>query len=106
MLWSKPPAEAQDTIWAKAKIRIRSQVPEIAFRNWFSCTRQIKECGSRIDVAVPDEPTRSYLTQEYHEATRAVLRDMGSSEVRFVVTGAPDVRGIGHGGAGELSPIG
>jgi len=91
---------------AKAKIRIRSQVPEIAFRNWFSCTRQIKECGSRIDAAVPDEPTRAYLTQEYHQATGAALREMGISEVRFVVTGAPDVRGTGHGGAGELSPIG
>jgi hypothetical protein len=103
---SATPAEAQDTIWAKAKIRIRSQVPEIAFLNWFSCTRQIKECGSRIDVEVPDEPTRAYLTQEYHQATGAALRDMGISEVRFVVTGAPDVRGTGHGGAGGLSPIG
>ena len=102
---SAPPAEAQDTIWAKAKIRIRSQVPEIAFRNWFSCTRQIKEYGSRIEVGVPDEPTRAYLTQEYHQATAAALREMGISEVRFVVTGAPDVRGTGHGGAGELSPI-
>jgi hypothetical protein len=73
---SAPPEEAQDTIWAKAKIRIRSQVPEIAFRNWFACTRQIQECGSRIDVAVPDEPTQAYLTQEYHRATGAALRDM------------------------------
>ena len=43
------------------------------------------ECGSRIEVAVPDEPTRSYLSQEYHQVTHAVLSDLGVNEIRFVV---------------------
>jgi hypothetical protein len=85
-----PPPEDGESIWAKAKTAIRCQIPEIAFLNWFSCTRQIRECGSRIEVAVPDEPTEAYLRQEYHHVTRAVLSDLGVNEIRFVVRDPPE----------------
>jgi hypothetical protein len=76
-----PLPQGAESIWSKAKTVIRCQIPEIAFLNWFSCTRQIMDCGSRIEVAVPDEPTEAYLSQEYHHLTRAVLSD--SESTRF-----------------------
>jgi hypothetical protein len=82
------PEDAEST-WAKAKTVIRCQIPEIAFLNWFSYTRQMMDCGSRIEVAAPDEPTEAYLTQEYHHVTRAVLSDLGVNEIRFVARDPP-----------------
>lgn len=84
-----PLPEDTESTWAKAKTVIRCQIPETAFLNWFSCTRQIRECGSRIEVAVPDEPTEAYLSQEYHRVMRAVLADFGVNEIRFVVRDSP-----------------
>jgi hypothetical protein len=84
-----PRSEDAESIWAKAKTVIRCQIPEIAYLNWFSCTRQIMDCGSRIEVAVPDEATGAYLSQEYHHVTHAVLSDLGVNEIRFVVCDPP-----------------
>jgi len=84
-----PGPEDAGSIWAKAKTVIRGQIPEIAFLNWFSCTRQIMDRGSRIKVAVPDEATRAYLSEEYHHVTHAVLSDLGVNEIRFVVRDPP-----------------
>jgi hypothetical protein len=75
-------------------MRIRSQIPETAFLNWFSYTRQIAECGSRIDVAAPDEPTRAYLTHEYRQTTGATLSELGVSEIRFVVNRPLDLQSM------------
>jgi Helix-turn-helix domain len=63
------PTEDPESIWAKAKTRIRSQIPETAFLNWFSCTLQIMTCDSEIEVAVPDEVTGAYLRNEYRDTT-------------------------------------
>ena len=84
-----PPAEDPESIWARAKTRIRSQIPEIAFLNWYACTRQIMTSGSRVDVAVPDEATGAYLTSEYHDVTRTALLDLGVNEIRFIVCDPP-----------------
>ncbi len=64
-------------------MRIRSQIAETAYLNWFSCTREIMRSGSRIDVAVPDETTGAYLKNEYHDIARAALSDEGVNEIRF-----------------------
>ena len=80
-----PLPEEPDSAWAKAKARIRLQISEIAFLNWFACTWQIEKCGSRIEVAVPDEPTRAWLKDEYELVINEALSDLGVEETRFVV---------------------
>jgi chromosomal replication initiation ATPase DnaA len=81
-----PPAPEEDpqSIWARAKTQIRSQISEIAFLNWFSCTRQVMANGSRVDVAVPDQATEAYLRCEYHDVVIAALSKLGVKEFRFV----------------------
>jgi hypothetical protein len=80
-----PIPEEPDSDWAKAKVQIRSQISEIAFLNWFSCTWQIEKFGSRIEVAVPDEPTKAWLKSEYELVISKALSDLGVEEIRFVV---------------------
>jgi hypothetical protein len=80
-----PLPEEPDSVWAKAKAHIRSQIPEKAFLNWFVCTRELVRCGSRIEVGVPDEVTSEFLSEEYHQVTRTALSDLGIDEIRFVV---------------------
>jgi hypothetical protein len=80
-----PIPEEPDSDWAKAKAQIRSQISEIAFLNWFACTWQIETCGSRIEVAVPDEPTKAWLKGEYELVISEATSGLGVAEIRFVV---------------------
>jgi len=69
-------------------------IPEIAFLNSFSRTRQITTWGSRIEVAVSDEPTEAYLSHEYHHVIRAVLSDLGATRFALSVRDPPWVTAI------------
>ena len=80
-----PPPEESESAWAKAKVRIRLEISEIAYLNWFAGTWQVEKCGSRIKVAVPDEPTREWLTDEYELVIGKALSDLGIEEFDFVV---------------------
>jgi hypothetical protein len=73
--------------WARAKAKIRTQLGEIPFMNWFDRTWQIDRCGTALTVAVPDEPTRSYLESEYHGLIESMVSDIGVAVVRLVVCG-------------------
>ncbi len=44
--------------WAIAKAKIRTQVGEIPFLNWFEPTRQVERQGAEITIAVSDEASR------------------------------------------------
>jgi hypothetical protein len=77
--------EQPDSLWSKAKARIRSQIPDVAFLNWFACTWQIMRCGSEIEVAVPDEPTGACLKDGYDHLISAALSELGVEKIRFVV---------------------
>jgi hypothetical protein len=79
------PGEEPMTEWAKAKGQIRSQIPEIPFLNWFDSTRQVRRCGTRIVVEVPDEPTRSCLEREYAGVARGAVASFGIHEVCYIV---------------------
>jgi hypothetical protein len=74
--------------WAKAKVKIRAQVGEIPFRNWFEGTRQIGRSGSAITIEVPDEATRLYVEEEYRELIRRAVTEMSIDTVAFVVAEA------------------
>ena len=78
-------AENPSCAWVIAKARIRSQVGEIPFLNWFEATRQLERQGREITVAVPDEPSGSYLETEYGTLTRTVLAELGIQEIHLTV---------------------
>jgi hypothetical protein len=71
--------------WAIAKARIRTQVGEIPFLNWFDSTRQVERHGAEITIAVADEPSRTYLETEYGTLTRTVLAELGIHEIHLTV---------------------
>ena len=71
--------------WAIAKARIRTQVGEIPFLNWFEPTRQVERQGAQITIAASDEPSRIYLEAEYGTLTRAVLAELGIYEIHLTV---------------------
>jgi hypothetical protein len=69
--------EDPDCEWRAAKAKIRSQIPETAFLNWFAPTRQVGRRGTAITVAVPDGPTRCYLLSEYDHVTKGAVSSLG-----------------------------
>lgn len=77
--------EDPDCEWAQAKVKIRTQISDISFSNWFECTRQVQRNGDELSVLVPDEPTRAYLMAEYEELTSRVLPPLGIGKIRFEV---------------------
>ena len=81
--------------WTVIKARIRERVPEIAFLNWFEGTRQLDRCGTALAVAVSDEATATYITNEYECVVHDAARSNGVAEVRFVVRGEAEGAGVG-----------
>ena len=73
--------------WAKFKAKIRTEVGEIPFTNWFEHTRQVDRCGPAITIAVADETTRCYLEEEYRELIDSAMTETGIETVRFVAEG-------------------
>jgi hypothetical protein len=69
--------------WAIAKARIRSQIGEIPFLNWFEPTRQVERLGSEITIVVSDEPSRLYLETEFGTVTRTVLAELGIHKIHL-----------------------
>ena len=87
----RPIPEEPESLWSKAKARIRSQISDTAFLNWFDCSRQIVNCGSKIELAVPDEPTATWLRDGYDNIIHATLSDLGVDEIRFIVRDPLDI---------------
>ena len=77
--------------WAIAKSKIRTQVGEIPFLNWFEPTWQVERQGAEITIAVSDEPSGTYLEAEYGTLTRTVLAELGIHEIHLTVS-APGSR--------------
>jgi len=73
--------ENPDCDWTAVKAKIRSQIPETAFLNWFAPTRQVAPRGTAITVAVPDDSTHCYLRAEYENVTKAAVSSLGIDEV-------------------------
>jgi hypothetical protein len=85
----EPPKEDHEDLncdWARAKALIRAHIPEIAYKNWFAATRQIRRRGHQITVAVSDEPTRLFLEAEYADAARRALAELDISEIVWMTT--------------------
>ena len=71
--------------WAIAKAKIRMQLGEIPFQNWFVRSRQVERHGAQITIAVPDEASRLFLETEYGNQTRTALAELGIRDVEWTV---------------------
>ena len=83
-----PPEEQREEApseWKSMKERIREQIPEIAFLNWFDATRQVERCGDALAVIVPDEPTAAYIAAEYGSMVHTAAAKSGITEIHFVL---------------------
>lgn len=74
--------------WAVAKEKIRTQVGEIPFRNWFARSRQARRQGAQITIAVPDEASRLFLEAEFGHLTRTALAELDIHEIQWTVGAA------------------
>jgi hypothetical protein len=72
------------------KERIREEIPEVAFLNWFEATRQVERRGAELFVVVPDEPTAAYITAEYGCIVHTAAAAEGITAVRLVLQGGAD----------------
>ena len=71
--------------WAIAKAKIRTQIGEIPFSNWFAQTRQIGRQGRQIIVTAPDDSSRFFVEAEYGNVTRTVLAELNIHEIHWTV---------------------
>jgi hypothetical protein len=77
--------EDQTCVWAQVKNKIRTQVGEIPFMNWFHRTLQTDCRDSEITIVVPDELARTFLENEYRELIGSAVAGFGIQTVLFVL---------------------
>ena len=88
-------------IWARILASIETQVDRQTFDTWFRPTRLLQVDATAVDVSVPNEVFRSWLTDKYAGLIAASLSALPDAppRVRFLVAGtAPDT------GAGPSAP--
>jgi hypothetical protein len=71
--------------WAQTKVALRDRIAPIAFSNWFADTRQVERSGATLTVSVPNEPTRSFLEDEYRAEILDAVLQLGIDHLQFVV---------------------
>lgn len=65
--------------WEQIKQRVAVKLSKEAYENWFARTSGLGEQGRTIRVAVPDAMTKAWLEQEYQDAVRSGIRELGLS---------------------------
>jgi hypothetical protein len=79
------PDEDPTCDWALAKNKIRQQIGQIPFLNWFEQTRQVERRGGHIAIAVPNETSRLFIETDYRNLIKAVLSEVGIAEIEVVI---------------------
>ena len=77
---------------AIAKVKIRQQVGEVPFFNWFERTRQVERRGSQITIAVGHECERLFIESQYGEVTHSSLAELGIEQMHLVVQASSQPR--------------
>lgn len=62
--------------WEQIKQRVASKLSKEAFQNWFARTNWLIDQNRTIVVAVPDQMTKDWLEQEYHEPIHSAIREL------------------------------
>ncbi|MBM3773584.1 MAG: chromosomal replication initiator protein DnaA [Acidobacteria bacterium] len=70
--------------WELIKRRLQSTLSAESFQNWIYPTALIRIEGDALQVAVPDEPTRSWLENELQPDIRAALKAVSPGLARVV----------------------
>lgn len=77
-------------IWARILSRIEDRLDPQTFDTWFRPTAQQELGADCLDVSVPNEVFRDWLTQRYADLIEEALAEIGDGpeRVRFLVPGA------------------
>lgn len=75
--------------WARILSRIETKLDPQTFETWFRPTALLREQDGGLDVAVPNEVFRDWLTQKYTPLIRESLEEFPGSptDIRFFVAG-------------------
>jgi len=75
--------------WARILSRIETKLDPQTFETWFRPTALLREQDGGLDVAVPNEVFRDWLTQKYAPLIRESLEEFPGSptDIRFFVAG-------------------
>ena len=87
--------------WARILSRIENKLDPQTFETWFRPTALLREQGDALDVAVPNEVFRDWLTQKYAPLIRESLEDFPGAprDIRFFVAGLTPETGAAPGPA-------
>ncbi len=86
--------------WARILSRIENKLDPQTFETWFRPTALLREKDGGLDVAVPNEVFRDWLTQKYATLIRESLEEFpgAPADIRFFVAG------LGPGSAPTVPP--
>ncbi len=75
--------------WARILSRIENKLDPHTFETWFRPTALLREQDGGLDVAVPNEVFRDWLTQKYAPLIRESLEEFpgAPTDIRFFVAG-------------------
>ncbi len=75
--------------WARILSRIENKLDPQTFETWFRPTALLREQDGGLDVAVPNEVFRDWLTQKYATLIRESLEEFpgAPTDIRFFVAG-------------------
>ncbi len=75
--------------WARILSRIENKLDPQTFETWFRPTALLREQDGGLDVAVPNEVFRDWLTQKYAPLIRESLEEFpgAPTDIRFFVAG-------------------
>ena len=81
--------------WARILSRIENKLDPHTFETWFRPTALLREQDGGLDVAVPNEVFRDWLTQKYAPLIRESLEEFpgAPTDIRFFVAGLDRVSG-------------
>jgi chromosomal replication initiator protein len=79
--------------WARILSRIETKLDPQTFETWFRPTALLREQDGGLDVSVPNEVFRDWLTQKYAPLIRESLEEFPGSptDIRFFVAGIDPV---------------
>jgi chromosomal replication initiator protein len=84
---TKPPDA--DSIWTEAVRRIREEIPAGTFNMWFAEVRPTDLTGSTLELAVPSEYVRTWLSRNYLELITRLVGQVSGRPMSVELTAAP-----------------
>ena len=84
---TKPPDA--DSVWTEALRRIREEIPAGTFNMWFAEVRPTDLTASTLELVVPSEYVRTWLSRNYLELITRLVGQVSGRPIAIELTAAP-----------------